>query len=128
VPTAVLWVLLDAVRPQRPKRSGKTRGPGSRLGFYGAMTALLLWVTAVHTAADSFVRLLLLRNPQAQDYVMAALSANGNAKLMMASAVLVAGPTIVLWMAASWGRSWLRPAAALDAPRDTLPAAAKEQE
>jgi hypothetical protein len=132
VPTGVLWMPLDWMRQRLPKRTGKKRALWGRLTLYGVETALTLWVSAAHVMAGYLI-LLLLRGTQTQQYLMTGLTAGNNTKWMITSAALVAGPTLVLWLLASWGRAALWARARRDAPQEgpgqaTLLAAAKEKE
>jgi hypothetical protein len=53
---------------------------------------------------------------------MAAFAPGSDVREVLAAAAWVAGPSLVLWLVASWGRVWLRARAMRDEPE----AAAKE--
>jgi hypothetical protein len=132
VPVIVLWMPLDWMRWRLRKGTRPKPALWLRLSVYSAEGALIVWVILVTVTAAVFV-FILGGNAQPQQQLMAAFAPGSDVRPIVASAAWVAGPTLVLWLLASWGRAALQARARRDAPQpgpgqDTLLAAAKEKE
>jgi hypothetical protein len=58
---------------------------------------------------------ILGQDAQMPGQLAAAFAAGNNGKMIAASLALIVGPSLVLWLVASWGQAWLRTKSAQNA-------------